>query len=91
VFELFLFIAVASDLARLLRDAKDQRDDDNPTKVVFSSHHALFFNVMCNELKKRRHKRYFLSRPNRGDLYMLRAKHKFDLREIVDKPIESTA
>lgn len=66
-------IAIANDLARLLRDAKDQRDADHPIKVVFSSHHALFFNVMCNELKKRKHKRYFLNRPNRGDVYSLRA------------------
>jgi wobble nucleotide-excising tRNase len=38
-------IAVASDLAKLLRDER------NGKKVVISSHHGLFFNVMCNELK----------------------------------------
>lgn len=60
-------IAVASDLAQLLRKGKDR------LKVVISSHHSLFFNVVCNELKKERHKKYFLHRPNRGSEYALRA------------------
>ena len=63
-------IAVASDLANLLRKAKDK------IKIVISSHHALFFNVICNELKtpsNLRCKRYFLHRPNRGTDYTLRA------------------
>ena len=59
-------IAVASDLAKLLRKGKDR------WKVVISSHHALFFNVVCNELKKLPHKRYFMHRPNRGTEYTLR-------------------
>lgn len=84
-------IAVASDLARLLRKAKDRRQPvapamadgpagtgeaprmtSAPIKAVISSHHALFFNVVCNELKKSTHKRYFLHRPERGDAYTLR-------------------
>jgi hypothetical protein len=60
-------IAVASDLAKLLRKAKDK------IKVVVSSHHALFFNVVCNELKSGKCKRYFLHRANRGTDYTLRA------------------
>ncbi|WPD21857.1 MAG: AAA family ATPase [Candidatus Electrothrix scaldis] len=60
-------IAVASDLAKLLRRGKDQ------FKVVISSHHSLFFNVVCNELKKQSHKKYFLHRPNRGSEYTLRS------------------
>ncbi|HPF59624.1 MAG TPA: AAA family ATPase [Candidatus Competibacteraceae bacterium] len=59
-------IAVASDLAKLLRKGKDR------LKVVVSSHHALFFNIVCNELKKQSHKKYFLHRPNRGSEYTLR-------------------
>ena len=47
-------IAIACDLAKLLRDNKDN------FKVVVSSHHGLFFNVMCNELKKQSHKKYFV-------------------------------
>ncbi|MDV3880443.1 anticodon nuclease [Elizabethkingia anophelis] len=47
-------IAVASDLAQLLKKGKDR------IKTVISSHHALFFNVMCNELKQLKCKRYFL-------------------------------
>ncbi len=84
-------IAVASDLAKLLRKAKSRTrpetvaadapgQADNPPrmvpapiKAVVSSHHALFFNVVCNELKKDAHKKYFLHRPERGDTYTLRA------------------
>ncbi len=60
-------IAVASDLAKLLRKGKAR------WKVVLSSHHALFFNVVCNELKRDAHKKYFLHRPERGTTYTLRA------------------
>lgn len=80
-------IAVASDLAKLLRRAKErtrleldattgtERNVPDPIKVIISSHHALFFNVVCNELKtpsSLKHKRYFLHRPNRGTEYTLR-------------------
>ncbi|EPM67215.1 anticodon nuclease [Pseudomonas syringae pv. theae ICMP 3923] len=60
-------IAVASDLAKLLRRGRER------WKVVLSSHHALFFNVLCNELKKAPHKKYFLHRPDSGAAYTLRA------------------
>ena len=47
---------------------------------IFSSHHALFFNVICNELSRRREgqnkvkvKRYFLHRPDAEGRYTLRA------------------
>jgi hypothetical protein len=84
-------IAVASDLAKLLRRAKSRTKPepvvadepgaaDNPPrmapapiKAVVSSHHALFFNVVCNELKKDAHKKYLLQRPERGATYTLRA------------------
>lgn len=76
-------IAVACDLAQLLRRAASRTDSAGapaPIKVVFSSHHALFFNVMCNELgrvkegePKVTHKRYFLHRPNGDGAYTLRA------------------
>lgn len=59
-------IAVACDLAKLLRTGKGK------IKTVISSHHSLFFNVMCNELKKQKHKSYFLH-PNGTDGYTLRA------------------
>lgn len=39
-------IAVANQLGQLLKDSNGE------VKTVISSHHALFFNVMCNELKK---------------------------------------
>lgn len=65
-------IAVASDLAKLLKSAVTKqiedsgekrtvaKDDDEKIKIVVSSHHSLFFNVMCNELKRFNHNRYFL-------------------------------
>lgn len=47
-------IAVASHLAQMLKK------EENRVKCIISSHHTLFFNVMCNELKSG--KKYFLSR-----------------------------
>ncbi len=46
-------IALASDLALLLRKGKGS------LKAVISSHHTLFFNVMCNELKEDTKKYFF--------------------------------
>ena len=76
-------IAVACDLAALLRKAATRRDtngEPDPLRTVFSSHHALFFNVMCNELGRRRGdqekvklKRYFLHRPDSDGAFTLRA------------------
>lgn len=76
-------ISVACDLAKLLRRAasrKDENGDPSPVKVIVSSHHALFFNVMCNEIGRSKenepkveHKRYFLHRPNSEGRYTLRA------------------
>ncbi|MCS4292616.1 hypothetical protein M2375_000822 [Comamonas sp. BIGb0152] len=76
-------ISIACDLAQLLRRAasrKDQNGAPAPIKVVFSSHHALFFNVMCNEIGRGKegdprvaHKRYFLHRPDGDGAYTLRA------------------
>jgi hypothetical protein len=60
-------IAVASDLAQLLKRGKDR------VKTVVSSHHGLFFNVMCNELKKLSHKKYFLHRGSAPGGYVLQA------------------
>ena len=76
-------IAVACDLAKILRRVTNRKDENNspdPIKVIVSSHHSLFFNVMCNEIgrskenePKVRHKRYFLHRPNSEGRYTLRA------------------
>ncbi len=63
-------IAVASDLAKLLRDGKNRKE---PLKTVVSSHHGLFFNVICNELKPQQHKKYFLHRAKDGEGHTLRA------------------
>ena len=47
-------IAVANHLAKLLKRPESQ------LKTVISTHHTLFFNVLCNELSKAN--KYFLSR-----------------------------
>ena len=59
-------IAVSSDLAQLLKKGKDK------VKVVISSHHSLFFNVMYNELRNSEHKSHFLHK-NGTEGYILRA------------------
>lgn len=76
-------ISVACDLAKLLRRAAARKDGAGapaPIRVIFSSHHALFFNVMCNEIGRKvegapkvTHKRYFLHRPNGEGAYTLQA------------------
>jgi hypothetical protein len=63
-------IAVASHLASLLKGGKDR------IKAVISSHHALFFNVMHNELEAGKSKEaisYFLSQSREAANYMLRS------------------
>jgi hypothetical protein len=76
-------IAIACDLAGLLRKAaarKNAEGEPEPLRTVFSSHHALFFNVMCNEIGRTKEgqekvstKRYFLHRPDADGSYTLRA------------------
>ena len=66
-------IAVASDLVKLLLwDEVAAQERSNLVKTVISSHHGLFFNVMCNELKKKRHKTYFLHKSRNADHHTLR-------------------
>ena len=79
-------ISVACDLASMLRRAASWQAEPgaaSPIKIVFSSHHALFFNVMCNELGRTRNggprinlRRYFLHRPNAKGVYTLRHTEK---------------
>ncbi|MGE3802537.1 MAG: anticodon nuclease, partial [Candidatus Kapaibacterium sp.] len=76
-------IAIACDLAALLRKGATRRGvngEPYPLRTVFSSHHALFFNVMCNELARPKEnqekistKRYFLHRPDSDGVFRLRA------------------
>lgn len=60
-------IAVATHLARLIKG-------QDRVKVVFSSHHTLFFNVVYNEMNKAQS--YFLSKEPEG----------YHLRETTDTP-----
>lgn len=56
-------VMVAHHLAQLLKDPPGQ------LRVVVSSHHVLFFNVLCNEMKKPR--KYLLTRDRKGHGYTL--------------------
>jgi hypothetical protein len=51
-------VMVAHHLAQMLKDSP--RD----VRVIISTHHVLFFNVLCNEISKPR--KYFLTRERRG-------------------------
>lgn len=55
-------IAVASHLAQLM--------SGNYVKVIVSSHHTLFFNVLCNEINKA--EQLFLQRDTAGGAYILK-------------------
>ncbi len=57
-------IAVANHLAQLLKRP------DSKLKTVISTHHTLFFNVLCNELGKAR--KYFVSKNATSSGYILR-------------------
>ena len=58
-------IAVACDLTQLLKTGTS-------VKTVISSHHGLFFNIICNELRRAKHKRYFLQKSRGAESYILR-------------------
>jgi hypothetical protein len=51
-------VLVAHHLAQMLKESPDR------LRVVVSTHHVLFFNVLCNETKKPR--KYFLTRDLKG-------------------------
>ena len=61
-------IAVATHLTRMLKK------QDSTLKTVISTHHTLFFNVLCNELKPKKKKpnRFFLTRRRSSLGYLLR-------------------
>lgn len=60
-------IALAADLAKILLKGKE-----NKIKSIISSHHTLFFNVICNELKKHKPQKYFLYKDNTENKWCLR-------------------
>jgi len=47
---------------------------DNDVKVIVSSHHALFFNVLCNEISNA--EQMFLQRNTTNDTYILKDTRK---------------
>lgn len=60
-------IAVANHLASMVSEGVDH------PKFVISTHHPLFFNVLYNELNKRKGNNYFLIRNKTSGGYLLRA------------------
>jgi len=62
-------ITVAWDLVQLLNQGRDR------LKVVISSHHSLFHNIIWNELRssRARYKSYFYYRPSDSERYALQA------------------
>ena len=58
-------IAVANHLAQMLKRG------NSDIKAVISTHHTLFFNVLCNELGNA--KRYFLGKDDAAGSYVLRS------------------
>ena len=60
-------IGIAAHLAQLVKE-------QDRVRTVISSHHSLFFNVLCNEMKKAQ--RYFLSKVQAG----------YELRDTSDTP-----
>jgi len=61
-------VAVATHLARLLKTPESR------LKTVISTHHTLFFNVLCNEIKRKKNRRdrFFLARNRSSPGYSLR-------------------
>jgi energy-coupling factor transporter ATP-binding protein EcfA2 len=57
-------VAVANHLAKLLKRSESR------LKTIISTHHTLFFNVLCNELNKAN--KYFLSRDGTPEGFLLR-------------------
>lgn len=54
-------ITLASDLSNMIKDDLEKnKETGGQRKYVISSHHALFFNIVYNELKKSSSKSYFL-------------------------------
>ncbi|WP_390894603.1 AAA family ATPase [Bradyrhizobium diazoefficiens] len=58
-------VAVAHHLAQMLTQA------DKLPQVVVSTHHALFFNVLCNELKNKAHRHFLKTEATSGSYSLL--------------------
>lgn len=58
-------VSVANHLAQLLTSA-----EDGP-RIVISTHHVLFFNVLCNELKNRAHRHFLKNGVGPGSYILL--------------------
>jgi AAA domain len=69
-------IAIASDLVKLIgreRRVDYQEISKRHIKAIISSHHVLFFNVLCNEMKHQKFRRYFLHKPDTNGFYVIQS------------------
>lgn len=64
-------IALANDLSQLIKK------ENNSIKTIISTHHILFFNILCNDLKKVKNKQLFLHK---------KGVEGYTLRETTDTP-----
>lgn len=71
-------IAVGHHLAQLLKANK------SPLKAVISSHHALFFNVLCNEFKSQ----FIKKNPTAGKYFLsgIKGRNNYTLMNTSDTP-----
>ena len=66
-------VSVAHNLATMLKDYKKiNYDPKKDIKFIISTHHGLFFNVLCNELDKE--SRYLLSKNTSNEYYFIQLK-----------------
>ncbi|MBX9676132.1 MAG: AAA family ATPase [Methylotenera sp.] len=73
-------ILIACDLVALIKDhIKDEHNPEEKVKVVISTHHSLFFNVICNEFG-RSIPRFLLHKERGSSEYIL-------LKEETEAPI----
>ncbi|MCB1177717.1 MAG: AAA family ATPase, partial [Leptospiraceae bacterium] len=61
-------IAIACDLAQLLL-----RNDSRKVRSVISSHHSLFYNVICNEFNKTSNKKFYFHHNKNTGTYTLQS------------------
>ena len=72
-------IAIAHNLAQLIK-----KDNKSSLKIIISTHHTLFFNVLCNEFKNQ-----FIKKTKTADKYFLsynKKNNSYDLKNINETP-----
>ena len=73
-------ILVANHLSSLIKQ------ETNTIHTIISTHHGLFYNVMCNELGKSTPKYYLYKEQESGDDVTKQAKYIWKLKDLKDTP-----